>query len=203
MKRTRPLGETTAAMLADLVESIASRVVAAELADSVAARALAKSACDALCKAWMGSTHFYFPRGRHIDTRDRAMRLLDQFTGDNQLELARDFGTTEINVYRIIKQYRREHARARHTDLFAGTPHAPSPDEKPQGVETLEQFTAVVLTTLAKGGIDPAAAEAIALAVRDHMRKLWGGVQIHISKAYVVPGAARPGYHGDLFDSLG
>lgn len=200
---TRPvrrLGETTEAMLSDLESTVALRLVEACGFKADEARALGSAVRKALCKAWSGPAHFYFPKGRHIDSRDKAMRMLDRFTGANHLQLAKEFDTTEINVYRVIKQYAREHARSRHTDLYAGTEHAPPAVEKPEGVETLEQFTAIVATTLAKdGGLQAATAEAVATAVRDTMRRSWGGVQIHIGKDAVV---SQCGYHGDLFDGM-
>ena len=200
-RRARRLGETTEAMLSDLESTVALRLVEACGAAPHEARALGATVRQALCKAWAGPAHFYFPKGRHIDSRDKAMRMLDRFNGTNHLQLAQEFATTEINVYRVIKQYAREHARARHTDLYAGTEHAPPTPEKPEGVETLEQFTAVVATTLAKaGGLPGAEAEAAAIAVRDTMRRRWGGVQIHISKDIVLTNAPGSGYHGDLFD---
>lgn len=200
MKRLRPHGDKTAAMLADLVDTVALQLVERCALDADAARGVGEDAKQRLCLAWMGPTHFYFPRGRHLDTRERAMQMLDRFRGDNHAQLAEAFDTTEINVYRIIKRYAREHARATHTDLFKGTAHEPPEASKPEGVETLEQFTAVIEQALQAAALPTSTAQAVAVCVRDKMRRRWGGKQIHISKDSVIPSGKTTGYHGDLFD---
>lgn len=203
MKRLRPHGDKTAAMLADLVDTVAVQLVERCALDADAARGVGEDAKQRLCLAWMGPTHFYFPRGRHLDTRERAMAMLDRFRGDNHAQLAEEFDTTEINVYRIVKKYAREHARATHTDLFKGTDHAPPETEKPEGVETLDQFTAVIEQALQAADVPAAAAQAIAVCIRDKMRRRWGGKQIHISKDSVIPSGIDGGYHvADLFDGM-
>jgi Mor family transcriptional regulator len=189
MSRNQRLGDTTAELLLDLTQSVAEQASEQLGIDAEAANQLGREACHALCLAWRGPNHLFFPMGRFLDVQERNLRMFERFDGTNLVDLAQEFGVSQIYAYRIIK-CERDRRRALRTTGSVSLDEAQA--ERP-GAETLAQFTATIKCALIKkGGASAAQAEAIALKVRDDIRRRWGGIQIHIGVSAVLPWTHSP-----------
>lgn len=89
------------AELGDHATSILSEQAGIPIED---ARKLAKRLVDMMRQNWGGQL-IYFPKGRSIDSLERARQILEEFDGSNHLELSKRHGLTIQTIYEILRAY--------------------------------------------------------------------------------------------------
>lgn len=68
---------------------------------------LAYRVLTSLCENVLGGTQEYFPKADVLLRQMRDMRILAEFTGSNQNELARKHGVSPRHVYNVAAQHRK------------------------------------------------------------------------------------------------
>lgn len=105
-KRLSPLAEQRRNELFVQTEGVVTAVLADHnVADSTAALA-ASAVTDMLAKNWAGQA-FSFPKDYAWRLTQRDLEVYDKFTGNNHLELAREYGVRVNAIYKLIKRIRR------------------------------------------------------------------------------------------------
>ena len=102
-------------MSAQLAESLVNAGV-----DEATANKCAWDAVDYVRKQH-GGLVLYIPKGKNLDAVLQQMKIFEEFTGNNQAELAKKYGYSIQHVYRIYKQilqYKREHNDLPQADMF-------------------------------------------------------------------------------------
>ena len=66
----------------------------------------------------LGGQMTYIPFGLAHEVLKRWEEIWAKFTGDNQLQLAREYGCTEVHIYRILRRMREVKLRDVQDDIF-------------------------------------------------------------------------------------
>ena len=96
-------------LLRDLVDAVARSLAGAGI-EPGRARAAAETAAE-LVRELYGGQLVYVPKGHSMHTRRRWQALWEAFTGDNQMELARQYGMSYQQVYRVLKVMQTQHRK--------------------------------------------------------------------------------------------
>lgn len=103
-------------LLADLALQLHELLVQNGI-DAGHAEDLARKHAEGVRQRWGGQL-VYVPTGMGHELMQRWQEIWDKFKGDNIAELAREYGYSEMTIYRIIKRKREAETRRLHGDMF-------------------------------------------------------------------------------------
>ena len=105
-------------LLQDLADQITQALIELLGLDTEKAEQLGREIAERMAAHW-GGQNVYFPMGLTMKLSRRDQQIYDAFKGDNQPDLARQFGVSLQWVYRILKIKKAEDIAARQHSLFA------------------------------------------------------------------------------------
>ena len=82
-----------------------------------AAEKISQNAVDNLRKDY-GGEQIYFPKGKEFDAMMKHHEIYKRFTGNNQVELSKEFNMAVPVIYRIIAKANKEYIDKRQPQLF-------------------------------------------------------------------------------------
>ncbi len=101
-------------LLFDLIDKSTAVLERDSELDHEAAHAIACSIASEVAKDW-GGMQVYVPKGLSL----RDIKIFQEFTGNNHMELARRYGLTEVRVYQILEKARESYIKKIQPDLFS------------------------------------------------------------------------------------
>jgi Mor family transcriptional regulator len=104
-------------LLVDLAQHVAHALMELAGIERERAEQLGREIADRMAAHW-GGQNIYFPMGLSYKLSRRDRQIYDEFTGDNQSELARRHTVSLQWVYKIIKAVHREEVAKRQGRLF-------------------------------------------------------------------------------------
>ena len=103
-------------MLREMAEAIQRELVEVGI-DTDRASAVAETVTEQIRETF-GGTPVYMGKGETMRQRRRRMQIWEHFTGANHHELAREFGMSLSQIYRVLAVTRLEMRRRQQPDLF-------------------------------------------------------------------------------------
>ncbi len=106
-------------------------------------------------------------------------KIYNEFTGNNQQELAIKYRRSEQNIYAITKREKQKHIKKIQSDLFPQD-QTTEAEKKPTTLLVIEDYLPNELTHL---GLSNEQAKSISVKISTHLCATFPGVSIYISEA--------------------
>jgi len=94
-------------LLVDMAQHVSICLVELLAVDKDKADHVSQEIANRMAAHW-GGQNIYFPMGLSYKLTQRDQQIYDEFTGDNQSDLARKYGVSIQWIYKIIKTVRQE-----------------------------------------------------------------------------------------------
>ena len=78
---------------------------------------IAENVAQQICQHW-GGMSVYIPKGLQFQTNNRNIEIFNKFTGNNHIELAREYGLSVQQIYSIIKIIHEAEKKRTQPDIF-------------------------------------------------------------------------------------
>ncbi|WP_180961110.1 Mor transcription activator family protein [Shewanella sp. GutCb] len=108
--------ERSAALLVEMIIHIETMLTEFGIEKEQAGE-MAQNTVDQLRQTY-GGEQFYFPRGDGLDVTLSHHKIYAKFSGDNHVQLSKEFDVSVTHIYRVVKSIQRAEMARRQPDLF-------------------------------------------------------------------------------------